>query len=313
MARLAGIDLELFPLNLGGNPFGWTCDQEASFAVLDAFVEAGGNFVDTADLYSLWVPGNSGGESEAIIGAWLAARGGRDRVAIATKTGAPELGTGLGRRAVETALERSLERLGTDYVDLYYAHFDDPDTPITAQVETFGALLASGRIRAIGLSNYGPQRLREWCETARRLGVAGPTAIQPEYHLLARKTYEREIAPVAQEYGVAVLPYLALASGFLTGKYRCAADVADRARGHAAQHYLDAGGLTVVDALAQIASSRGEQIATVALAWLLAKGAAAPIASVSRPEQLPALMACADLTLASDEVAALDEASTPFA
>ncbi len=313
MARLAGIDLDLFPLNLGGNPFGWTCDKDASFAVLDAFVEAGGNFVDTADLYSAWVPGNSGGESEAIIGEWLAARGCRDRVAIATKTGAPELGTGLSKRAVESALERSLHRLGTEYVDLYYAHFDDPDTPITAQVETFGGLLASGRIRAIGLSNYGPQRLREWCETARRLGVAGPSAIQPEYHLLARKTYERELAPVAREYDVAVLPYLALASGFLTGKYRTAADVAGRARGGAAQDYLDAGGLTVVDALARIAEMRGVQIPTIALAWLLAKGATAPIASVSRVEQLPPLMACAELTLDADEVAALDEASVAFA
>ena len=310
MARLAGIDLDLFPLNLGGNPFGWTCDKDASFAVLDAFVEAGGNFVDTADLYSAWVPGNSGGESEAIIGEWLAARGCRDRVAIATKTGAPELGTGLSKRAVESALERSLHRLGTEYVDLYYAHFDDADTPLEETVAAFGALVADGLVRYTAVSNYSAARVREWVRIADELGVARPVALQPHYNLVHRET-EDELIPAADELGLGVVPYFALAKGFLTGKYRTPdAEGHSSPRATQATSYATPQGLQILDVLDRIGAERGIAPASVALAWLRAKPAVvAPIASASRLDQLPALLAGATTDLTADEVAALDAVS----
>lgn len=313
MARLPRTDLELFPLNLGGNTFGWTADRDASFAVLDAYTAAGGNFVDTADVYSAWVDGHAGGESEAVLGQWLAARGNREEIVLATKVGAHPQRRGLTRANVVAALEDSLRRLGTDRIDLYYAHHDDESVPVAEQAAVFDELVRAGKIRAVGLSNYGPDRLREWFETAEREGLTVPAAIQPEYNLVARRDYERQIAPVAREHGAAVMPYYGLASGFLTGKYRTPADLEGRARRGAAAAHLNEQGLAVVDALVAVAGAHRAEPATVALAWLLAKGATAPIASASAPEQVPALVAAPGLELTADEVAALDEASLPFA
>lgn len=313
MARIDGIDRDIFPLNLGGNPFGWTSDTATSHAVLDAFVQAGGNFVDTADMYSQWVPGHEGGESERVLGQWLALNGNRDDVVIATKVGAMSEWEGLAHDNVVEALENSLDRLGTDYIDLYYAHHDDPEVEIEDQVRTFDSLVQGGEIKAIGLSNYTPERLREWLDTARRLDATMPAAIQPHYNLVERAFYETQIAPIVREYELAVFSYYSLASGFLTGKYRTADDIAKYSRGGAAKRYMTDEGLRVVDALGEVADDRGAEMSTVALAWLLAKGITAPIASVSRPDQLPALMAAATLDLTQAEVAAVDESSEAFA
>lgn len=311
MARIHGIDRDILPLNLGGNPFGWTADRDASFEVLDAFAAGGGSFVDTADVYSAWKPGNAGGESERIIGAWMASRGNRDDVVVATKTGSLAARHGLGDATVKASVREALARLGTDRIDLYYAHRDDPETPIEAQVRTFGDLVADGTILAIGLSNYSPDRLRAWIATADALGLPRPAAIQTRYSLVCRHEYERDDAPVVAETGLASFPYSTLGSGFLSGKYRGEADLVGERAG-AAKRYLDAGGLPVVDALAGIADARGVAPTTVALAWLLARGVTAPIASASRASQVPALLAATALRLTDDEVAALDAASAPF-
>lgn len=313
MARITGIEADIFPLNLGANTFGWTSDTATSHAVLNAFTEAGGTFIDTADMYSCWIPGNQGGESETVIGSWLAARGARDDVVIATKAGALPGFTGLAHDNVVTCLENSLRRLRTDHVDLFYAHHDDEHTPIEEQARTFDALVRSGKVRAIGVSNHSPARMREWFETAHRLGLTPPAAVQPHYNLVHRREYETGYLPIVREFGPAVLPYLGLASGFLTGKYRTEGDLAGAARGGAAQGHLNADGLAVVDALDAVARAHDSAPATVALAWLLAKGSTAPIASVSRPDQLPALMAAPALQLTDADVAALDDASRPFA
>lgn len=311
MSTLPGSDLPIFPVNLGGNAFGWTADEDASFAVLDRFVELGGTLVDTADSYAAWLD-QVGGQSETIIGSWLAARGNRDDVLVATKVARKPGREGLAHDNVVAALDESLERLRTDHVDLYYAHYDDEDVPVADQVATFDELVRSGRARSVGLSNYSPERMREWFETARREGMTVPVAIQPRYTLLSREAYERDYAPVVADFGPMVLSYPALASGFLTGKYRTEADLEGAPRGGAARRYLEAGGLRVVDALVEVADRYGVEPATVALAWLLAKGVTAPIASVSRPEQLDALMAAPALRLAEGDVARLDEASAGF-
>lgn len=312
MARIHGIDRDLLPLNLGGNPFGWTADQDASFEVLDAFAAGGGSFIDTADVYSAWKPGYSGGESERIIGAWMTSRGNRDQMVIATKTGSLEARPGLGDATVKASVRESLERLGTDRIDLYYAHRDDAATPIEAQVRTFGDLIASGTIAAIGLSNYTPERLREWIITADALGLPRPAAIQTRYSLVCRHEYERDDATMVAEFGLASFPYSTLGSGFLSGKYRSADDLVGERAG-AAQRYLDAGGLPVVESLSAIAAAHGAELTTVALAWLLAHGITAPIASASRAAQVPALLAATTLELSPAEVAVLDAASAGFA
>lgn len=305
-------DRPFLPLNLGGNPFGWTADREATFAVLDRFVEGGGTFVDTADSYSAWVDGHEGGESERLIGAWMSERGNRDDVAVATKVCKKPDRMGLAHDNVVRALEESLERLGTDHVDLYYLHYDDEAVAIADQVRTFHSLVEDGRARAVGLSNFSPERMREWFETARREGLTVPAAIQPRYTLVSRMGYERDYAPLVAEFGPAVFPYPALASGFLTGKYRTEADFEGAARGSAAKRYAEAGGLRVVDALVQVGERHGAEPATVALAWLLAKGVTAPIASASRPEQLDVLLAAPGLSLSEADVEELDAASAGF-
>ncbi|WP_010533043.1 aldo/keto reductase [Brachybacterium squillarum] len=311
--RIPRTELEVLPLNLGGNTFGWTSDRETSFAVLDDFLAAGGTFVDTADGYSAWAPGNSGGESEATIGEWMAERGVRDRMVIATKVSTKPDRQGLSAENVEAALTESLQRLRTDHVDLYYFHFDDENVAIADQVRTAHELVASGRVRHMALSNYSPARMREWLETARELDLTLPVAIQPQYNLLHRAEVEQDYAPLAREFDLAVFPYFALASGLLTGKYRSREDLAGTAReGMTADRFGDEA-LAVIDALDVVANAHGSEPTSVALAWLLAKGVTAPIASASRPAQLPALLAATELDLTEDEVALLDGASAPFA
>jgi aryl-alcohol dehydrogenase-like predicted oxidoreductase len=310
MTVIGSSDLDVFPLGLGGNTFGWTSDRETSFAVLDAYVAGGGNHVDTADSYSAWVPGHVGGESETIIGEWTAARGNRDSVIIATKVFSHPQFRGLSPKNVRTAADASLARLRTDRIDLYYAHRDDPDVPVAEAAGAFHELQVAGKIRYVGLSNYTAPRLREWLAVAAAEGFAPPVAIQPHYNLVERASYEASLAPVAAEFGLGVLPYYSLASGFLAGKYRSAADHAGAARQRSAARYLTPTGLAALAALDAVAADRGVEPATVALAWLRARPqVAAPLASARTVEQLPALLASASLDLAADEIEALDKAS----
>jgi aryl-alcohol dehydrogenase-like predicted oxidoreductase len=256
------------------------------------------------------VPGNSGGESETIIGAWLTARGNRDRVVVATKVSQHPQFRGLSAANVAAAADASLARLGTDYIDLYYAHYDDANTPIDETAGAFDALVRAGKVRAIGVSNYSADRIREWFEAARRHGFALPVAVQPHYNLVARAAYERDIAPVATAENLAVLPYYGLASGFLTGKYRTTDDLASGPRGGGAKQYLTEDGLAVIKVLTDIADTHGVAPATVALAWLRTRpNVAAPIASARTVDQLPALLAAATLELKADELTALDDVS----
>src|SRR5690606_8045238 len=310
MTTLGGSDIELHPLVLGGNTFGWTSDEATSHRIIDAYLDGGGTLIDTADGYSAWAPGNSGGESERTIGSWLRASGRRDSVAIATKVSRHPEFPGLGGANVKAAAEASLRRLGTDRIDLYYAHFDDPDTPLEETVAAFAALVKEGKVRYVGVSNYSPERLREWLETAERLGADLPVALQPHYSLVHRETYEPELRDIVLRTGMGALPYYALGGGFLTGKYRTRADLEGRARGGTVERYFSDAGLALVDVLAEIADAHSAEIPTIALAWLLTRpGIAAALASASRPEQLPSLLAAADVTLADDETAALTRAS----
>ncbi|GAA2569439.1 aldo/keto reductase [Winogradskya consettensis] len=309
MTELGNSGIEVFPLALGGNTFGWTSDASTSEQVLDAYLAGGGTFIDTADGYSAWAPGNSGGESETIIGAWLAARGNRDRIVLATKVSQHPQFRGLSAANVAAAADASLTRLGTDVIDLYWAHYDDANTPLEETAGAFDALVRAGKVRAIGVSNYTGDRIREWFEIARRAGYTLPVAVQPHYNLVKRGAYERDIAPVAAAEHLAVVPYYGLASGFLTGKYKTAADVAG-ARGPGAGSYLNDAGLAVVKVLEDIAAGSDVAPATVALSWLRGRrDVAAPIASASKVEQLPALLASATFELGADERRALDEVS----
>ncbi|MGI6879731.1 aldo/keto reductase [Microbacterium sp. gxy059] len=310
MTRIGTSDLDVFPLNLGGNVFGWTADRDASFRILDAFVDGGGDFIDTADVYSAWAPGNSGGESERIIGDWLSTRA-PEGVVVATKVGQHPDHAGLAPDTVRAAVEASLERLGTTTIDLLYAHRDDPDTPLDETVAAFGALVDDGIVRHTALSNYSAERIREWIDTARRLGVPEPVALQPHYNLVERDA-EADVLPEARAHGLGILPYYALASGFLTGKYRAGSVDDSSPRAGGAAKYATSQGLATVDALERVARARGASIATIALAWLRAQpGVVAPIASASRPEQIPDLLAAGRLDLAPEEIAEIDRVSQP--
>jgi aryl-alcohol dehydrogenase-like predicted oxidoreductase len=314
MPMLGNSGLDVYPLSLGGNTFGWTTGEAASFAVLDAYAAAGGNFIDTADSYSAWAPGNSGGESEAVIGAWVAARGNRDDMVIATKVSRHPQFRGLAPATIKAGCDASLARLRTGHIDLYYAHYDDAATPVEESVAAFAELQQAGKVRHVGLSNYTGDRLRAWAAAAHAAGVPQPVALQPHYSLVARQPYESSLAPVAADLGLAVLPYYALAAGFLTGKYRSAADLRGRARGEMAGRYFSAAALKVIEAMDAVAAARGTELATVAIAWLLAKPrVVAPIASATSPAQLAALTAAATLRLSPAEIAALDDASAPLA
>ncbi|MFE6776377.1 aldo/keto reductase [Streptomyces sp. NPDC057702] len=306
-------DIEVSPLALGGNVFGWGADRAQSFAILDAYTGAGGNFVDTADVYAAWVPGNSGGESETIIGDWLAARGRRDDVVIATKVGngVPER-PGLRAEVITAGVEASLRRLRTDYIDLYYTHYDDESLPVEDFLTTLDGLVRQGKVRQIAASNISAARLAEALDASEREGLARYVALQPHYNLVSRDTYEGELAQVAAQRGVATVPYYALAAGFLTGKHRPGGAGADTLRGERVRQYLESErGPRVLAALDEVAAAHGGvEIATVALAWLAAQPTVvAPIASARTVEQLPPLLAVADLELTPAQLAALDAAS----
>ena len=308
--KLGSTDLEVFPLCLGGNVFGWTADERTSFAVLDAYAEAGGNFIDTADSYSAWVPGNVGGESETILGKWMQARKNRDRMIIATKVGAaPEL-KGLSAATIRRGIEASLRRLGTDRVDLYYAHYDDPSTPQDETLRAFDALVREGKVRYLAASNHSAARLASALEIAKREGLARYVALQPEYNLIERDAYERELRPVMEAAGLACLPYYGLAHGFLTGKYRPGASVESPRAGSAAKYLEDPRAMRVLEAVESVAKARGTTIAAVALAALGAQPTvAAPIASARSPEQLAELLPMATIELSHDELARIDAAA----
>ncbi|GIG69482.1 aldo/keto reductase [Phytomonospora endophytica] len=311
MPRIGNSDLNVHPLALGGNVFGWTADEEASFAVLDAYVAGGGNFIDTADSYSAWVPGNSGGESESIIGRWMAARGNRDDLVIATKVARHPQRPGLSAANIAAAAEDSLRRLGTDRIDLYYSHFDDePYVPVADTLRAYDALIKAGKVRHIGMSNMTPERLTESLDTSAREGLASYIAIQPNYNLVSRDTYEGARADIVAAHGMSAVPYYGLASGFLTGKYRPGTTVDSARAGGAAKHLETPKGRAVLAALDEVAARHDAELATIALAWLLAKPTVvAPIASARTPEQVPALLAVADVKLTTEDVALLDEAS----
>ncbi|MET7361927.1 aldo/keto reductase [Streptomyces sp. NPDC005562] len=310
LRTLGSSDLEVFPLSLGGNVFGWTADRAASFAVLDAYTAAGGNFIDTADVYSAWVDGNQGGESETLVGEWLAERGNRSDVVIATKVGAHPEFKGLSPATVKGGIDASLRRLGTDYIDLYYTHYDDPSVPVEEIIGTLDGLVRDGKVRAIAASNITPERLQESLDLSDREGLARYVALQPHYNLVSRDTYEGPLQEVASRSGLAAVPYYALASGFLTGKYRPGAKVESARSGGVAQYVGSERGERVLTALDEIAEAHGAQVATVALAWLAAQPTvAAPIASARTVEQLPALLAVAELELTPAEIARLTAAS----
>lgn len=310
MAKLRGIDAEIFPLVLGGNTFGWTSDESESDRVLDAYTEAGGNLIDTADVYSAWAPGHSGGESEIVLGRWLAKNGNRNKVLVATKVSQHPQYSGLSAKNIEAAADASLLRLGLDVIDLYYAHYDDRSTPLEETAAAFDKLVKEGKVRAIGLSNYTPDRIREWFSIARKNGLTLPVALEPQYNLVYRKDYENGLMPVAKDEDLAVFPYFSLASGFLTGKYRTMDDLKGKQREGMVKDFFTQEGLDVVAAMDGIAKAHGVELATVALAWLNHRpGIAAPIASARIPEQLPALLAAAHLELSDQDMQTLDQVS----
>jgi aryl-alcohol dehydrogenase-like predicted oxidoreductase len=309
MAKISSTDLEVFPLALGGNVFGWTANEKESFAVLDAYSAAGGNFIDTADVYSAWAPGNSGGESETIIGKWLAQRNQRDRVIIGTKVGLHPQLKGLSAKTIRSAAEKSLKRLGTDHIDLYYAHVDDEQTALEETLGAFDDLVREGKVRYIAASNYTAPRLAEALTVSDREGFPRYVALQQHYNLVERDKYEGELADLVSREGLSSFPYFALASGFLTGKYRPGAKV-ESGRAERAGGYLNEKGLKVLAALDQVAAAHNEAVATIALAWLAAQPTVvAPIASARTTEQLPELLRVADVRLSSADLQALNEAS----
>jgi aryl-alcohol dehydrogenase-like predicted oxidoreductase len=312
--RLGRSDLMVSPLCLGGNVFGWTADEATSFKVLDAYADAGLNFIDTADVYSTWVPGHTGGESEVIIGKWMKARGNRDKLVIATKVGS-EMGPnqkGLSKSYIGSAVEASLQRLQTDYIDLYQSHRDDLDTP---QQETLGAyeeLIRDGKVRAIGASNFTAARLKEALDISAELGLPRYESLQPKYNLSDRAEYEAELEPLCRREEIGVIPYYGLASGFLTGKYRSDADFGKSVRGGRMAAYLDDRGRRILAALDAVAARKNATPAQIALAWLMARpGITAPIASATSVEQIRDLVQATKVLLDNDDIAQLDRASNP--
>jgi aryl-alcohol dehydrogenase-like predicted oxidoreductase len=297
---------------LGGNVFGWTLDEANSFRILDAAFDAGLTFIDTADIYSTWVAGHTGGESETIIGKWFAQTGKRNQVTIATKVGMDMGGgkTGLAAKYMERAVEDSLRRLGTDRIDLYQSHQDDPGVPLEETLGAFDAMVKKGKVRFIGASNYSGARLKEAMETGQRAGLVGYSTLQPMYNLMERAAYESDLAPIALQYGLGVIPYYSLAAGFLTGKYRSAADLEGKARGGGVKKYLNDRGRRVLGALDTVSKEYGSTPARVALAWLMTRpGVAAPIASATSTEHVKDLAAATELKLAQDAVEVLTAAS----
>jgi aryl-alcohol dehydrogenase-like predicted oxidoreductase len=310
--RIGTSDLTVFPLNLGGNVFGWTADEAASFAVLDAYAAAGGNFLDTADAYSAWIPGNSGGESETIIGRWLAARGNRDDIVVATKVSAHPSFKGLAPDNIRAAADASLARLGTDHIDLYYTHFDDESVPVEDIITALDGLVKAGKVRYIAASNLSPARLRASLEFSDREGLAKYVALQPNYNLVNRADYEGERQAIVASHGLSAIPYYGLAAGFLTGKYRPGVAVDSQRAGRAAEHLESERGRKVLEALDKVAADRGAEVATVALAWLAAQPTvAAPIASARTVDQVADLLEAGRVRLTPQDVQQLSATTEP--
>ena len=303
--------LSIAPLAFGGNVFGWSVDEKRSFELLDAFVDAGGNLIDTADVYSAWVPGNAGGESEIIIGKWLRKSGKRDRVVISTKVAKWAEHPGLSPVNIRQAVDGSLQRLQVDCIDLYQAHQDDASVPMADTLGEFARLIEAGKVRVIGASNFGAARFADALAIAKQHGLPRYESLQPEYNLVSRAGYEKELEPLIRREGIGVISYYALASGFLSGKYRRETDLAkSSARGGAVKQFLNPHGLQVLAALDAVAAAHGATPAQVALAWLIARpGLTAPIVSATSVEQLRELLGATTLTLSDNEIAQLDLAS----
>jgi aryl-alcohol dehydrogenase-like predicted oxidoreductase len=309
--RLGSTDLHLSPLVLGGNVFGWTADRATSFAVLDAFVDGGGTMIDTADVYSAWVGGHRGGESETVIGEWLKASGRRDQVLIATKVGMlpGEGGDKLAPARIVAACEASLRRLGTDRIDVYYAHQDDDAVPQEEMLAAFGSLIAAGKVRVLGVSNFTGRRLKSAIDASRGTDLPRVHVLQPEYNLVSRHKFEGELQDYCVQENVAVLPYYGLASGFLTGKYRTPADLGQSVRGGGMADLLEGRGAAVLAAMDAIAAETGATLPQIALAWLNAQpGVAAPIASATSVDQLADLLPAMTLELDKDQLDRLTDA-----
>lgn len=309
---LGHTDLSVTPLCLGGNVFGWTADEQQSFAALDAYVEGGGNFIDTADTYSTWIPGHVGGESESILGQWMSKRKNRSKVIIATKLGSPMKtapnAQGLSRRYIMEEVEASLKRLQTDYIDLYQAHRDDTGTPLEETLSAFNDLVQQGKVRAIGASNYSAERLQAALQVSKQHGYARYESLQPPYSLLNRASYERDLEAVCLEHGVGVITYSSLASGFLSGKYRQgkALPSSPRAKG-IQQNYMNERGFNVLAQLDRIAAAHNATVSQVALAWVMARpGITAAIASGTSAEQVRELLGAEQLSLSNEEMQSLN-------
>lgn len=306
MTRIGTSSLDVYPLCLGGNPFGWTADRDASFSVLSEYADAGGNFVDTADVYSSWVDGNKGGESEAIIGDWLRSRS-RDEFVVATKVAKLPGHRGLSADNVAQCADASLRRLGTDYIDLYYAHEFDERVPLAESVAAFAQLQQAGKIREVGLSNFTPMQVRDWVAEAKRQGVTLPVAIQPAYNLVWRQDFEQGMAAVARDYDLGVIPYWALASGLLTGKYR-SMDAIEGDRASSVRRQASPRAFEVVEVVKEIAAAHNVEPSSIAIAWLLTRPVVtAPIASARTADQVPPLLEGVTVTLSDEEVTRLDE------
>jgi aryl-alcohol dehydrogenase-like predicted oxidoreductase len=311
--RLGNSSLEVGPWTFGGNVFGWTADEEASFKLLDAFVAAGLNLIDTADVYSKWIPGHVGGESETIIGNWLQKRGGREKVLIATKLGV-EMAPGeqgLSRDYIMRAVDRSLKRLKTDYIDLYQAHRDDEKTPLEETLAAFGELIKAGKVRAIGASNYKAGRLAEALKVSAEKGLPRYETLQPWYNLYDRPDFEAELAGLCRRENIGVIPYFSLASGFLTGKYRSLKDAEGKARGYRVKDMLNERGFRILKALDTVSAEFHATPSQVSLAWLVAHGVTSPIASATNLDQFQELLGSVNLKLSTEAVRLLDEASAP--
>lgn len=310
--QLGNSGFAVAPLVLGGNVFGWTADEATAFSILDAFVDAGGNMIDTADAYSVWAPGNQGGESETIIGKWLKRFGRRDDVIIATKVGweLDPIRRGLAKPYILAEVEASLRRLATDYIDLYQSHIDDPTTPVQETLEAHAQLVKQGKVRVIGASNFGAPRLKESLETSKRLGYPSYRTLQPLYNLVERKPYEAELEALCLSEGLGVISYFSLASGFLTGKYRSEQDIVGHARAGEVEKHLTSRGLRILGALDGVAHRYGAKPSQVALAWLMARPSiTAPISSATSLAQLMELVAATELRLDSEAMEALNTAS----
>lgn len=309
--KIGHSNLTTCPFVLGANVFGWTANEQESFNILNAYTDAGFDFIDTADVYSRWAAGNAGGESESIIGRWLKKTGKRGAVTIATKVGSAMSDTqkGLKKAYILAAAEASLKRLNTDYIDLYFVHYDDPSTPIEETLEAFATLIKAGKIGSIGVSNSSPARIRESLEISKKNGLPAYTCLQPLYNLYDRELYEQQYEPLATQYGLGVFSYYSLASGFLTGKYKSAADLTNRQRGRKVEEYLNERGTRIIRALQEVADEYGATCSQIALAWIQARPSiTASIASVSNMAQLEILKSI-DINLSSQTMEKLNTAS----